>query len=48
MTEVTEGLSEGDEVAVDLASAANMPEVGAGAERSPFMPGPPGSNKNKR
>ena len=48
VTEVTEGLSEGDEVAVDLASAANMPEVGAGAERSPFMPGPPGSNKNKR
>ena len=44
VTEVTEGLSEGDEVAVDLASAANMPEVGAGAERSPFMPGPPGSN----
>ena len=41
------GLSEGDEVAVDLASAANMPEVGAGAERSPFMPGS-GSNKNKR
>jgi len=41
VTEVTEGLSEGDEVAVDLASAANMPEVGAGAERSPFMPGPP-------
>lgn len=48
VTEVTEGLSEGDEVAVDLASAANMPEVGAGAERSPFMPGPPGNNKNKR
>ena len=47
VTEVTEGLSEGDEVAVDLASAANMPEVGAGAERSPFMPGPPGSNKKK-
>ena len=48
VTEVTEGLSEGDEVAVDLASAANMPEVGAGAERSPFMPGPPGNNKNKK
>lgn len=48
VTEVTEGLSEGDEVAVDLASAADMPGANAGAERSPFMPGPPGSNKNKK
>lgn len=46
MTEIMEGLQEGEELAVHLESA--MPIAipsGAGMERSPFMPGPPGGNR---
>lgn len=45
-TEITEGLSEGEEIVVDLESAAEAPV--ATAEKSPFMPGPPGSDKKKK
>ena len=44
--EVTEGLTEGEEIAVDLTSDAPAP-VAETAEKSPFMPGPPGGNKKK-
>lgn len=44
MIEVTEGLTEGEEIAVDLTSDAPA-QVAATAEKSPFMPGPPGSKK---
>lgn len=48
MTEVKEGLNENDEVAVDLTSLLpDLPTEAATGERSPFMPGPPGSNKKK-
>lgn len=47
VTEVTGGLNEGDEIAVDLASITQA-EPQAGAERSPFMPGPPGRNSSKK
>ena len=46
MIEVTEGLTEGEEIAVDLTSDAPAP-VAETAEKSPFMPGPPGGNKKK-
>ena len=46
MTEIVEGLSDGDTVAVDLA-AVSAGEKAAAAERSPFMPTPPGGNKKK-
>ena len=39
-TEILGGLNEGEVVAVDLES--EMPVAGPSAERSPFMPGPPG------
>lgn len=39
-TEILSGLNEGEVVAVDLES--EMPVAGPSAERSPFMPGPPG------
>ena len=46
MTEVTDGLNEGDEIVVDLASAPAEQEKN-NAEQSPFMPTPPGGNKKK-
>ena len=46
MIEVTEGLTEDEEIAVDLTSDAPAPMAEA-AEKSPFMPGPPGGNKKK-
>ena len=46
LTEITEGLSDGDTVAVGLTAANQMPEMPT-AERSPFMPSPPGGNKKK-
>lgn len=46
MTEVTDGLNEGDEIVVDLASAP-AEQVKNNAEQSPFMPTPPGGNKKK-
>lgn len=42
--EVTEGLKDGDEVVVDLASVTAAPAP-ASAEKSPFMPSPPGAKK---
>ena len=48
VTEVVSGLSEGDEVAVDLAAAASVAPGQAQQERSPFMPGPPGSQKKNK
>lgn len=45
--EVIEGLSEGDEVCVGVASGAEEIMMPSG-ERSPFMPGPPGRNDKKK
>lgn len=45
-TEVTEGLAEGEEIVVDLEAASAAPV--ATTEKSPFMPGPPGSDKKKK
>ncbi|RHJ79342.1 efflux RND transporter periplasmic adaptor subunit [Parabacteroides sp. AM08-6] len=45
MIEITEGLNEGEELAVDLEAATAISTAEAETERSPFMPGPPGSNK---
>ena len=47
-TEVVAGLNEGEEIAVDLVSLAPSAPAAQGGERSPFMPGPPGGNKNKK
>ncbi|WP_102407298.1 efflux RND transporter periplasmic adaptor subunit [Parabacteroides bouchesdurhonensis] len=44
-TEITDGVQEGEDVVVDFASVANVPVVAETTEKSPFMPGPPGSNK---
>lgn len=48
VTEVVSGLSEGEDVAVDLAAAASVASGQAQQERSPFMPGPPGSQKKAK
>ncbi len=45
--EVIEGLSEGDEVCVGMASGTEEITMPSG-ERSPFMPGPPGRNNKKK
>ena len=45
-TEITDGLKDGEEVVVSLSSAAVQTEAPS-AEKSPFMPQPPGSNKKK-
>lgn len=45
-TAVMEGLEDNEEVVVGL-SAAPKPVPGASAERSPFMPTPPGGDKKK-
>ncbi len=46
LTEITEGLTDGDTVAVGM--TATTPQMQAPTtERSPFMPSPPGSNKKK-
>lgn len=48
VSEIKQGLSEGDEVAVEISSVAmSMPQEGR-SERSPFMPGPPGGNKKEK
>lgn len=47
LTEITEGLADGEEVAVGL-SAASVEHESVTAERSPFMPSPPGGDKNKK
>lgn len=47
VTEVVSGLEDGEELAVELSvmSGENMPSPSA--ERSPFMPGPPGPNNSR-
>lgn len=45
LTEIVEGLSDSDEVAVGV--TAEVVATAASAERSPFMPTPPGGNKKK-
>ena len=47
MIEVTEGLTEGEEIAVDLTSDTPT-QAAVTTEKSPFMPGPPGSDKKKK
>ena len=44
VTEIISGLSDGDEVALALTEELPVMEAPQ-AERSPFMPGPPGGNK---
>ena len=46
LIEITEGLNDGEEIAVDLEAISAAP-VTVETERSPFMPGPPGSDKKK-
>jgi len=46
MTEITEGLSDKEEVVVELKTVAQGTQ-GPSAEKSPFMPSPPGSNNRK-
>lgn len=48
MIEITDSLNEGEELAVDFEASSVAPAIEAETERSPFMPGPPGSNKNKK
>ncbi|MDH6304867.1 HlyD family secretion protein [Parabacteroides sp. PF5-5] len=45
--EVTDGLSDGEEIVLELTSAAPAVTNGS-AERSPFMPGPPNNNRKKQ
>jgi HlyD family secretion protein len=45
VTEVTDGLTDGEEIVLDIAAAGPTVTPGQG-ERSPFMPGPPG-NRNR-
>lgn len=46
VVEVVDGLSDGDEIVLELSS--EMPAVANGStERSPFMPGPPGGNRRR-
>ena len=49
-TEILGGISEGTTVVSDaeLGGTAPKAEAPAGGERSPFMPGPPGSDKDKK
>lgn len=50
-TEILEGISEGTPIVTEtvLKGFANAaPEASADGERSPFMPGPPGSDKKKQ
>ena len=47
LTEITEGLADGEEVAVGL-SAASVEHESVTAERNPFMPSPPRGAKNKK
>lgn len=47
IVEITEGLKEGEEIIQELTSAPAAASNG-NAERSPFMPSPPGGNRNRR
>ena len=46
LTEIVDGLNDGEEVAVCLTAERTEPE--AAAERSPFMPATPGGDKKKK
>ena len=50
-TEIISGITEGiqviSEANIGNSSANGQPEMNANSEKSPFMPGPPGSNKKK-
>lgn len=46
-TEIVEGVTDGDVVAVEMAAAQSV-EAPAAAERSPFMPTPPGEGDKKK
>ena len=53
LTEITGGIAEGTQVISEatIGNTGQAPEMnpqGESAERSPFMPGPPGSNKKKK
>ena len=50
-TEILSGIAEGTEIVTEAVMSNIMPVEGAapsGGERSPFMPGPPGSNKKEQ
>lgn len=47
LTEITEGLTDSDTVAVELTAVTQQPQAPT-TERSPFMPSPPGSDKKKK
>ena len=47
LTEITEGLADGEVVAIGLSAASEEPAA-ASVERSPFMPSPPGGDKGKK
>ena len=44
--EIKEGLKEGEEVIVSVSEISNK-KINTKSEKSPFMPGPPGTKKNK-
>lgn len=49
LTEITDGLTEGEKIVVNLAAALPMAQAGnADTEKSPFMPGPPGQRKRSK
>ena len=47
LTEITDGLSDGEEIAVGLTAETASPSASA-PERSPFMPTPPGGDDKKK
>lgn len=48
LTEIIDGIQEGEELAVNLEAATPVAKPAGGTtERSPFMPGPPGGNRKK-
>ena len=47
LTEIIDGLADGEQVVAELTAATAAPAA-ATAERSPFMPSPPGGNKKKK
>ncbi len=47
VVEITDGLAEGEEIVLELASVDDKMANGS-AERSPFMPGPPGNRNNNK
>ncbi|MDL2221547.1 efflux RND transporter periplasmic adaptor subunit [Parabacteroides sp. OttesenSCG-928-N08] len=47
MIEVVDGLTDDEEIIVELASGNHLVTASSG-ERSPFMPGPPGNNRNNK